>query len=127
MAKFFVILLQSIFLDGALVAPNPEEVLEMDKELAEDLEARGVARILADNEVEELEMEELESETKTVAQIIADGVDGLSLEVAERLVQTGLDTLEDIATANPKDLVKVQGIGEKLAAKIQDFASQVGE
>lgn len=130
MEKLFVVLLQAIFLAGSLVTPNPEEVLEMDKEEAEDLAARGVVRILSEEEVAELDMEDTEQNPdKTLAQLIADGVDGLSQETADRMVaETGLETMEAIAAADPKVLVKVQGIGDKLAAKIQDFAkTQAGE
>lgn len=129
MEKLFVVLLQAIFLGGVLVTPNPEEVLEMDKDQAEDLEARGVVRILTEEEVADLEMEDAGNggDQKTVAQLLAEKVEGLSQEVADRLVATGLQTLEAIAAADPKELVKVQGIGEKLAAKIQDAAKQAGE
>lgn len=129
MEKLFVVLLQAIFMGGVIVTPNQEEVLEMDKDQAEDLAGRGVVRILTEEEVAELDMEDAEADNRTVAQILAEGVEGLSQEVADRLVATGLETLEGIAAADPKELVKVQGIGEKLAAKIQDFAKtqQAGE
>lgn len=52
-------------------------------------------------------------------------IDGVNNELANALVEAGYLSLEDVATADPKDLVKISGIGKKISVSIVESASEL--
>jgi len=66
-----------------------------------------------------------EEKTKAAREISILKLDGVGKKVRDLLVENDLDTVEKIAGAAPKDLVKFKGIGKKGAEKIISSAKEL--
>lgn len=54
-------------------------------------------------------------------------IDGVSTDIAENLVDAGYTTINDVYNAEPEDLVKIKGIGNKSAPQIIESAGELVE
>ena len=69
-----------------------------------------------------------ETEAEAQAGVRADdltAISGLSAGVVEGITALGLLTYDDVAEAPVKDLVKIQGVGQKMAAKLKSEAAEL--
>ena len=54
-------------------------------------------------------------------------IDGVSSELAELLYEAGYKTIQQVAEAEPEDLIRLKGIGKKSVETIQDSAEELLE
>jgi len=56
-----------------------------------------------------------------------EGIDGVSAELARTLHEAGYKTIQQVAEAEPEDLIRLKGIGRKTVETIQDSAQELLE
>jgi len=54
-------------------------------------------------------------------------IDGVSTDLAEKLVDAGFTSINDVYNAEPEDLMEIKGIGAKLVKAIQESAAELVE
>jgi len=102
---------------------NPGFVTEIDNKEANRLLVLKACIELSDVLVADLptdeEVEDSFNELETI--------DGVSTELAEMLYEAGYKTVQQVAEADPEDLIRIKGIGRKNVEKIQDSAEELLE
>jgi len=102
---------------------NPGSVVEIDNKEANRLLVLKACIELSDVLVADLptdeEVEDSFNELETI--------DGVSTELAEMLYEAGYKTVQQVAEADPEDLIRIKGIGKKNVEKIQDSAEELLE
>lgn len=91
--------------------PLPSDVTEPD--VPDESDESGI---------EEYTDEELDALAEALCEI--DGVDN---DIAYRLIEAGYVDTASVADANPADLIKVKGIGNKSVVKIQESAEDLAD
>lgn len=102
---------------------NPGSVVEIDNNEANRLLVLKACIELSDVLIADLPTEE---EIEDFFNELV-GIDGVSEELAETLYEAGYKTVQQVAEADPGDLLRIKGIGKKNVEKIQDSAEELLE
>lgn len=112
-------LLRSVKHDG--VWHDPGARLPMDDRQARTLIRKKAAESMEDiSSPEDIDEEEVSDAVEALMEI-----DGVNDELANRLIEAGFVTVEDVANADPDDLKKIKGIGKRTVVEIQESADDL--
>jgi len=103
---------------------DPGTILDFDDDDARSLIRSKVAEEFVEEIVDENDKEISEEDLENLAKELCK-INGINDEIAYRLIEAGFGTIQAIAEADPKDLIKIKGIGKKTVSDIQDSAEDL--
>lgn len=103
---------------------NPGSIVEIaDKDASRLLTLKAAERLVEITTEDDVVTDDESAEAiEDLAQI-----DGVSSELAEILYEAGYKTIQQVAEAEPEDLIRLKGVGKKSVEKIQDSAEELLE
>lgn len=81
-----------------------------------NIKSKGELKSKKEEEKKTSEVASGESKAAKIKDLLE--IDGVGKKIKERLIESGLDSLEKIKNSKLEDLVKIEGIGKKLAERI---------
>jgi len=100
---------------------QPGSTLEL-----EDGEAKRLVVLKAAVQVEPSENVSIDDDIEDALEEL-EGIESVSTELAELLHQAGYKTIQQVAEAEPEDLIRLKGIGPRSVETIQDSAQELLE
>lgn len=102
----------------------PGDVIEIEDKDANRLVLNKSAQVYktpssgsaSEEEYEEVEVDLIEELSR---------IDGVNEDLAERLVEAGYESIQEVAEADPEELILIKGIGKKSVEGIQDSAEDI--
>lgn len=110
---------------------EPGTILERSSEEANALIVQRAAEALGDTPVLNPEEGKVASVTEASEEDLSEmaeelmKVDGITREIAYRLIEAGFQTVQAVAEARPEDLQEIKGLSKKKIATIQEAAEDL--